>query len=103
MDIGDIKYLQAPAKVLKLSDAIREHGYVDSCDPYACVLGNAYTQTMGHQSCQRFKHGLPDRTYIEATSELFNVPEAMCRAAEGMCLHGKPKDEIADFLASKGY
>lgn len=103
MDLGDLKYLDAPAKVLKLSEAVRKFGYTDSVDPYACVLGTAYKMTTGHSSCERHKFGLEGTTYVRATSELFGVPVAVCRMAESMCVHGKSPEEIANRLESQGY
>lgn len=97
MDIGDIKYLEAPAKVLKLSEVVRARGYASWSNWNECVLGRAGRLTFPDTP------RLPRENYREFASRNFHVPLQVCMKAERMCMFGKPAAAIADWLESKGF
>lgn len=102
-DTKELGEVQAPVRVLKLSEAIREAGYGKWSEPTDCVLGRAYKHVMGHSHRDRSDFGLPRLNYQQAAVEAFGVPRQVCEEAEFMCLDKKPASEIADHVKAQGY
>lgn len=104
MDIGDIKYLEAPEKVMKLSEAIRIGAKIrPQCvmayfnGGASCALGSAYEAISG-------KNWLDDTpSNWEFFSGRFNVPESLLLQISLLNDRGTTREQIADWLEGQGY
>lgn len=100
---------EAPAKVLKLSEAVRECGYEEPMSYDKCVLGLAYRRLTGRSLSEDGsnypKTGEKEHLiYTNCAAEAFGVPRAIALKAEQMCYSRiNTKEHIADWLESQGY
>lgn len=108
MDIGDIKYLEVPAKVTKLSEAIRigakirPQGFTDLfADGKSCALGAAYEGATGSM-CANYEYGKITKQFpvIGNGSSLNSLGEKIYRMND---YQRKTREQIADWLAEQGY
>ena len=93
----------APAKVMKLSEVVRECGYGNSMNPYDCVLVRAYKRIAGHSAVDRVMYGRNEGNYRYWTAKLFDVPERIAAGAERLCIAEHAPEKIADWLEAQGY
>jgi hypothetical protein len=95
---------EAPAKVLKLSEAVRQFGYVDGLQARGCVLACAYRGVVGRDladDCGPSRGR--NRAFIGKAAETFNVPYAVADKTETLCMDMVSPNRIASWLEGQGY
>lgn len=97
--------VQAPAKVLKLSEAIRKFGYANGIQVRGCVLACAYRGVIGRDLVDDCPHTYSEgnRGFIKLAAETFGVTYRMADEAETRCMEHEPPEQIADWLEAQGY
>jgi len=111
MDIGDIRYLEAPAKVMKLSEAIRigarmrPQGFADLFDMAgnSCALGAAYEGATG-KTCSPHEYSkvIQEFPFLGCGATGRNLSD-LAKTIYRMNDRQVKREQIADWLESEGY
>lgn len=100
-DCAEVKFLEQPQRVRRLSEVVREVGYGRFADFEDCVLGRAYRALTGESVIAGTVRN-PQGLLVGLVSRAFGAPAEACATAENMCLHKCPPSEIAAWLESRG-
>jgi hypothetical protein len=111
MDIGDMKYLEAPAKVMKLSEAIRIGcEFVEESKLFSgCAIGTGYKALTGRElptDAKRYANQWEDGFFcaqVLCVADAFKIPKDIVRRVSNMHFTGTPRHHCADWLESQGY
>ena len=111
MDLGDIKYLEAPAKVMKLSEAIRIGClYIEERQLFSgCAIGTAYMHLTGRDLSDDMMEALMKDGYDAydgpaIVAKAFGIPKHPVLAASNHHYAGrKTRLQCADWLESQGF
>lgn len=107
MDIGDLKYLAVPAKITKLSEAIRIgskirpqcYGYLFK-DGASCALGAAW-EGLGNDPVEG---GPKNPAYNAVYNALYaRFGSDVCYTVESRNDAGASREAVAHYLESQGY
>lgn len=100
---------RVPAKLPRLSEIVREHGYGRWFEYSDCVLGRAYRawtggKDLGNDGYLFDRENAPDGlTHTWRATQTFGIPFDIVSETELMCIGRKTPTQIADWLEAKGY
>jgi hypothetical protein len=100
MDMHEVSRFEQKVGTLKLSETVREAGYIDPWDYHQCALGCAYRHRTGRDLPTDAVRGAANCLIFAA--RYFKIPMPVARAVENQCIRGDTREQIADWLEAQG-